>query len=298
MNNNEYVKQSLELHLFFDRIMKEHSFFLEVAFTEKDNNLKQIARNFQQTFSNFLKSSISLADGNVTQNFLSSNEIVTKNTLEAESRTTTLTTVPLNTEITRRELNLRSGNFNVNEMLIRNISSLNQQTLPMIQQLIEFKNSILNNVLSCRMYTTNYPLLIEHIMNEAKMYHKLLTKIENRIPLTKQDVFEQELFWNDIMKEHAEFIRGLLDPTEEALIKTANQYAEEYKIIIKNLSTNQTATHLSLNETINFRNFKIAGEEGILNCKIKSIIIPLLADHVVREANHFIRLLQSFTTTN
>lgn len=298
MNNNEYVKQSLELHLFFDRIMKEHSFFLEVAFTEKDNNLKQIARNFQQTFSNFLKSSISLADGNVTQNFLSSNEIVTKNTLEAESRTTTLTTVPLNTEITRRELNLRSGNFNVNEMLIRNISSLNQQTLPMIQQLIEFKNSILNNVLSCRMYTTNYPLLIEHIMNEAKMYHKLLTKIENRILLTKQDVFEQELFWNDIMKEHAEFIRGLLDPTEEALIKTANQYAEEYKIIIKNLSTNQTATNLSLNETINFRNFKITGEEGILNCKIKSIIIPLLADHVVREANHFIRLLQSFTTTN
>ena len=30
------------------------------------------------------------------------------------------------------------------------------------------------------MYTTNYPLLITHIMNEAKMYYKLLNKIENR----------------------------------------------------------------------------------------------------------------------
>lgn len=36
-------------------------------------------------------------------------------------------------------------------------------------------------------------------------------------------------------------------------------------------------------------------EEGILTCKIKSIIIPLLADHVLREANHFIRILRSYS---
>ena len=40
MNNNDYIRNSLELHLFFDRIMKEHSLFLESAFTEKNNNLK------------------------------------------------------------------------------------------------------------------------------------------------------------------------------------------------------------------------------------------------------------------
>ena len=33
MNNNEYIRLSLELHLFFDRIMKEHSLFLETSFT-------------------------------------------------------------------------------------------------------------------------------------------------------------------------------------------------------------------------------------------------------------------------
>lgn len=46
MNNNDYIRLSLELHLFFGRIMKEHSLFLETAFMEKDSNLKQIARNF------------------------------------------------------------------------------------------------------------------------------------------------------------------------------------------------------------------------------------------------------------
>lgn len=96
------------------------------------------------------------------------------------------------------------------------------------------------------------------------------------------------------MKEHAQFIRGLLDPTEKDLILTADNYAKEYEEIIKQYSNNlDNIRNASLNETINFRNFKIAGEEGILNCKIKSIIIPLLADHVLREANHFIRILKN-----
>lgn len=96
------------------------------------------------------------------------------------------------------------------------------------------------------------------------------------------------------MKEHVEFIRGLLDPSEEELFLTADRYSEEYKRIIAIFKSNPTyLTNASLNETINFRNYKITGEEGILNCKIKSIIIPLLADYVVREDNHFIRILES-----
>ena len=48
MNQKDYIRLSLELHLFFDRIMKEHSFFLETAFMEKDKELKEIANDFQQ----------------------------------------------------------------------------------------------------------------------------------------------------------------------------------------------------------------------------------------------------------
>lgn len=132
-------------------------------------------------------------------------------------------------------------------------------------------------------------------MNEAKMYYNLLKRVENREIFTNNYIYEQELFWNNIMKEHAEFIRGLLDPTEKKLILTADKFANEYQMIINNYSNSPNYfKNISLTETINFRDFKIAGEEGILNCKIKSIIIPLLADHVVREANHFIRLLRSF----
>ncbi|MGM9881804.1 MAG: DUF2935 domain-containing protein [Bacilli bacterium] len=295
MNNSEYIRLSLELHLFFDRIMKEHSFFLEVAFLEKDNNLKKIAKDFKNLFSNTLEEVISLANNNVSPSLLTAEEIVTKNTLEAENKTSKLSGSYINTNITMKELNLRSGNINVNNELLSRVSNLNKRTLLSVSNLINFKNDILNKVLSCQMFTSNYPLLIKHIMNEAKMYHSLLSKIENRTVMSKNDIYNEEIFWNNIMMEHALFIRGLLDPSEDKLISVADKYAKEYKVILNNTNVNPNyLTSTSLKETINFRDFKVTGEEGILNCKVKSIIIPLLADHVVREANHFIRILKSY----
>lgn len=294
MNQNEYIRLSLELHLFFDRIMMEHSFFLETVFMEKDKEYKKIVSNFKRYFSEILEKIVNLSSGRVSNSLLESNEIVTGKTLEAEKKTMELSGINIDTNITILESNLMSGMEQIDRQLLNEVSNLNKKTLPLIQNLIEFKNRILNEVLACKIYTTNYPLLIKHIMDEAKMYYNLLNRVENKQPLSRNYIYEQELFWNNIMKEHAEFIRGLLDPSEKDLILTADKFANEYEAIIKNYSNNPAyLTNVSLKETLNFKNFKVSGEEGILNCKIKSIIIPLLADHVVREANHFIRILKS-----
>ena len=101
------------------------------------------------------------------------------------------------------------------------------------------------------------------------------------------------------MMEHALFIRGLLDPSEEDLIDTADEFADEFKDLIEDAKnmTNMTinsVTNETLNQTVQLKNFKQAGTEGISSCKIRSIILPLLADHVLREANHYIRLLETY----
>lgn len=296
MNERDYVQNSIALHLFFDRIMKEHSFFLEASFMEPNQNLKDIARNFQTNFSRILNKTITLANKMVSKELLDAKEIVTDKTLQAETMTTKLSGIPIDTDITNKELRLEPEAIKVNSLQLQEIERLNQNTLPIIQNLIRFKSEILEKVLMCQLYTTNYPLLITHILNEAKMYFELLSKLERREPFSKEYLYEQELFWNNIMKEHAEFIRGLLDPSETKLMMTADEFAEKYEMILKKYAKNPyDLQRISLKETINFRDFKIAGEEGILNCNIKSIIIPLLSDHVVREANHFIRLLKNLS---
>lgn len=52
-------------------------------------------------------------------------------------------------------------------------------------------------------------------------------------------------------------------------------------------------TRKILETTEQYRDFKAAGTEGITGCEIRSVILPLLADHVLREANHYLRILKT-----
>ena len=149
----------------------------------------------------------------------------------------------------------------------------------------------------CRLFAANYPLLIAHILREAKLYRSTIEQLMRSRYVSYQDPWGTEDFWNQIMMEHALFIRGLLDPCEEDLIRTTNDFAMDYKRLLEtarqqDCAANEAMTAASLTETLKYRDFKAAGTKGILGCDISSIILPLLADHVLREANHYIRILQ------
>ena len=54
ISREEYVMQSLELHLFWGRIMKEHLLFLEAGFAGKNTRLIKEAENYKVSFEKFL----------------------------------------------------------------------------------------------------------------------------------------------------------------------------------------------------------------------------------------------------
>lgn len=95
------------------------------------------------------------------------------------------------------------------------------------------------------------------------------------------------------------FIRGMLDPSEEKLINSADKFAKKFKELMKktsdiNEATSTTIVSDTLIETAKLIDFKKAVTKGILGCEIKSIILPLLSDHVLREANHYLRILEAY----
>ena len=294
-NVTDYIIKSLELHLFFGRIMKEHSLFLRAGFTPANPAFSNRAEFFKNEFEALLSRAVMLGNGVVSRDVLDSGEIVTQFTATAERQTMAFTGIPINGEITRRELRMRAGNgIRVNPALLRQVHRLNQRALMLLNGLISFKERVLENVLDCEMFTANYPLLIEHILREAKLYREYVEALETNGTLTDKSMHDTECFWNQIMMEHALFIRGLLDPTEGELIQTADDFAAQYGELLQacHSAQDKTLSADSLSETERFRDFKAAGAEGIQQCKIRSVILPLLADHVLREANHYIRLLK------
>jgi len=297
MTTQEYVIDSLQLHLYFGRIMKEHALFLEAGFTPQNASFARTADQFKTEFEKLLQNAINLSNGIVSERVLRSGELVTDFTLGAERQTQGFTGIMINQSLTAQTARLRAGvNPNVTPELARTVRELNAGAIQLLNGFISFKTEVLNNVLSCSMFTLNYPLLIDHIRREAMLYRDNLSLLEGGREIN-QDVKAMELFWNRIMLEHALFIRGLLDPTEGELVNTANDFAAEYdELNSKTMAATDamlaSVTGEALAETKRYRDFKAAGTRGIAECQIRSIILPLLADHVLREANHYIRLLE------
>ena len=294
--SERYAVFSLELHLFFARIMKEHALFLMAAFTPVSTAFIREADSYRQRFEALLARAVQLADGVARQEILGSGEVVTPFTLPAEEQTQRFTGISINQGVTEREERLRpSGSMGWRPGPIEQIRALNQTALRLLDGLISLKERILSQVLSCRMFTMNYPLLLEHITREAKLYRSYVARLEADGDLDPQLMGEVEGFWNQIMMEHALFIRGLLDPSEGELIETANDFAGDFALLLEQSRTAQDAVlaRNSLEKTERFRDFKMAGAKGIVASEIRSVILPLLADHVLREANHYIRLLNT-----
>lgn len=301
ISSAQFVQQSLELNLFFLRIMKEHSFFLEAGFLCKDKKLIARAEMFKNQFTTLLTEAVKLANGNVSRAVLTSGEVVTDKTRRAELKTQQLTGVHFDTALTVRERQLMAGKGN--PALSAQVSRLNERAINLTRQLVRFKTLVLNEMLSCNLFTYNFPLLIRHIRREALFFIKHLNRLQQHRALdTRREIIEEKLFWDRIMAEHSLFIAHLLDPTEKTLIRKADSFANEFFRLRRQLinAQNQGITNSKLKELIqkelaaarSIAQFKDTADTAILACKIESVIIPLLADHVLREADHFLRILK------
>ena len=305
LSDLEYIRESLELNLFFMRIAKEHSIFIEAAFTAKNRELAEEAEAFKIVFSNLLIKAIELSDGILSEDVTGSGGLVTDLTLQAEKETEFYTGISINIRITKAELTFANEEEpSIDPVLLQDVYMLNQQALAATRALANYKARLLRDVLACRLFTNNYPLLLDHILREAKFYIRKLMRLQRKNSSnTINDAIEEEIFWNRIMAEHSKFIRGLLDPTEVKLFDTANDFGHRVDMLTAvaekledNLNLFAKVTTETLDAAKEIRDFKRQGTQGLINCTIRSIAYPLLGDHVVREANHYLRLLRKYAS--
>ena len=278
--------------------MKEHSLFLEAGFTPKNTKLSKEADSYKVSFEKLLLDTLKVSNGRIRESVINFEEIFTEYTLNTEKKTSYYTGIDINSKITLREKELECRNGSkIDDKVVKCVEAINNRAIKLLDGLIKLKMKVLDGMLCCKLFTVNYPLLIEHIIREAKLYRSYIKDLEANKDIDKESIRKTELFWNQIMMEHSLFIRGLLDPTENELITTSNKFANEFSELLQkvNDATEMTMSNITsdtLMETIKLRDFKEAGTKGIVDCKIRSIILPLLDDHVLREANHYIRLLE------
>lgn len=253
---DQFVNRSLEEIRFWSRIMKEHSLFLKLGFNCDDTKLINEADRFYNIFEK----------------------------IESRALAFTPDTDP------------------------QKIYEFNQVVHTAVSHIWAFKRHVLGLIIQCKILGNNFPLLVDHVSREAAYFMNRLKQLNTgTLDPLPDAVINENVFFLRIMADHAKFINHLLDPSERKLVEQARDFSHDFDQLLfqaQDLDSMrpESQTIPLLDQFVDqnrvsvrqLRDFKKTAHELIEACKIKSIIPPLLADHVFREASHFLEILDSF----
>ena len=254
--SDPFVRRSLEEIRFWSRIMKEHSLFLKLGFHCDDRLLIQEADRFYDIFEHIENQALSFTIDEDPQRIFEFNNIVH----QAASH------------------------------------------------IWSFKRKVLGLIIRCQIGGNNFPLLVDHVSREAAYFMKRLEQLNTgTLDPLPDAVINENVFFLRIMADHAKFINHLLDPSERKLVEQAREFSHDFdQLLFQAIDLDsmrpQSQTQPLLDQFVDqnrvsvrqLRNFKKTARDLIEACKIKSLIPPLLADHVFREASHFLEILDAF----
>ncbi|TWD86829.1 DUF2935 family protein [Neobacillus bataviensis] len=247
-----FVERSLTENRFWLRIMKEHALFLGEGFNRKDTQLIQQTDRFHYYFEQQEKKAYQ---------------------------------VPNNVGLVRK---------------------LNEESIELVHGFRNFKMTLLILIINCKISGFNFPLLVDHIAREAEYFMRTLTKFNQGILDPIQDaIISENVFWLRIMMEHSRFIASLLDQSERNLVNAARKFGDDFEVLLNQARDVESMLYQkqptypiigkmnkdSENAAQEIRAFKQTGLDLIKSCQIRNVINPLLADHVVREADHFLYMI-------
>ncbi|WP_173918640.1 DUF2935 domain-containing protein [Halobacillus sp. Marseille-Q1614] len=251
-----FVARSLDEIRFWSRIMKEHALFLSLGFNFGDTKLIQEAQQFIDLF-----------------------------------------------ERVEQQL----SQFNVNSDP-QQIAAFNNQVYQAAYSIWAYKRKVLGLTLRCEIRSNNYPLLLDHTSREAAYFAERLKELnEGKLEPTPARIIKENVFFLRIMADHSKFIGHLLDPSERKLVDQAREFSHDFDQLVFQATDldsmrPQSETQPILNHFLDenrvsvvaLRDFKKAAKELIEECRVKSNIHPLLADHVFREAERFLHIIDMF----
>ena len=254
-----FVTRSLDEIRFWSRIMKEHALFLSLGFSFDDKKLIQEAQEFVTLF-----------------------------------------------EKIEEKLNTYSPQSDPEEIRRFNIKVYQAATA-----IWAYKRKVLGLILRCEIRSNNYALLVDHTSREAAYFVNRLKELNaGKLEPQADDIIRENVFFLKIMADHSKFIGHLLDPSERKLVDQARDFSHDFdQLVFQALDLDsmrpQSETTPILDQfldqnrvsVVSLRDFKKSARDLIEACRIKSNIHPLLADHVFREAERFLHIIDMYETT-
>jgi len=156
-----------------------------------------------------------------------------------------------------------------------------------IKPFIDYKQRMMVLQTSGTLRSLVWPSFFEHTLDEAQRWVRRLEQLAKGV--SDFDKLEVSVFWTEIVKEHDLFTAHLLDIDEKVLVDKAFLYAAQFGDMHASCKGGGACDPCQvLKAAEEALDFDTAAVRGIEAGKIKSIIDPVLADHIRRETLKFV----------
>ncbi len=301
LSDTLFIQQSFINNLFYLRTLREFCLTIELSFYQNNESYITVAHDLGKKYEELGNQILKLANYNISKDLLDSKAFVTDYTLDCELLTEELFDIDIDTDLTVEEMNLNpiEDNKNLSNEILEELKNINENAIELTRGFIDFCQYLLESRNNNLIFSYNYPLIYRYMIEEASLYANDLYRIQNRTSVDPTFIANYEYYFCNSMKLACQFIIGLSDPNQTAIITNANNYRKIFQEKMKRYQEENfspDALKLENEHTIeqvkSLIDFFIKIITGILNNELSFNIFPLFFDNLLTEAYYFLYLLR------
>lgn len=301
INDTLFVQQSLTDNLFYLRTIRDFTVNIELSLPVKYQSYIDTARDFRKRCGEYLKKTFELSNNTLLTDFWDTGIFVTPYTLDTELLTEKLFGIDLDTVLTEEEGTIKTVDTapSPTEEQLITIQKLNEDAIILATNFFDFVSSLLNEMITQEIFSYSYPLFYNFILREIGLYINDLTRINEKISINPIFVLGYESRYSLSMKNIAQFIGGLADPSQEAIIQKAREFEQRFDELLDEYNNENIdpafqneLSQIALATVQEFQDFLETIIQNILDKELYFIVEPLFWDNLYTFILYFNYLLQ------
>lgn len=292
-NNEELLEASLIVGLSYLMTIRQFCLNIQFAFLKNNQPYIDTALNFYEKFTDLMKELLKYADGNLNEEFLKSETLVNKYSLDLVKLTEKLFDTDISLEIAENLASLTPGTpKNVSDELIEKIQMINKVSLIISLNFRDFLKDIFEKESNNELFSYSYPFVIRKMIEDVQLYTILLERLIRRLNTDPTFALDYEYQSLNLLRGFGMFLRSFIDPSRNDLIIKSQSYIielnnllEDYKSLSLSPDNQKILTKKGKKIVDRFTLFLEEIIIELLNANVYLMIEPIFIDNVYRVTN-------------
>ena len=293
LDNKEYAYESLANHIYFANSIR--SFCTTIGLTFFKNNQtyidKAISLGYQAT--DIINQTILLMDKELANDVLESDVYITPYTKKLDLLTQKLFDISLLIQIDKDiELLKNREVIMYNDDVITKISELNNESLKLINDFKDFCSDIKTKIDNNELFSYSYPDFFNYMYDEISVYGRDIERINSKKDYTKFYLNEYMYYFNELLRESALYIRGLLDTKYQDTFDMASYFVNAFSNLSEKYLKNKDDLSIETERLVtDYKTFVTDIIDKLLLSKLSFITPPITLDNYLTNINVYLFLI-------